>query len=163
MCLVLIEAYSDFTPEEHEILRERILEAKNDIIIMPPPDLLLKHHKEPMFAAIHAAYRLGIIDQWIKNENPCEDYAYETYRQRQIDGAHNDTERLAKLGWSPKVIIGKDIPDDQKIKRFENFDPNPHIPFVSPKFPSMTKAEAFLYAAGWIAAIGAIVLVELSK
>lgn len=83
-------------------------------------------------------------------KNMDEDYCYGLWKQKQIDS-------------SPKVIIGKDIPLEHKIQRTHNFDPNPHIPFVEPKFPRMTLAEAVLYGCGWGFAIGAIVFTEWAK
>jgi len=49
------------------------------------------------------------------------------------------------------------------VQTFKTCDPNPRIPFARPKFPHMTKAEVFLYAVAWVAALGAMVAVWVSK
>lgn len=52
---------------------------------------------------------------------------------------------------------------DCGVQTFKTRDPNPRIPFVRPKFPHMTKAEVFLYAVAWVAALGALALTWISK
>jgi len=52
---------------------------------------------------------------------------------------------------------------DYGVQTFKTCDPNPRIPFVRPKFPRMTKAEVFLYAVAWVAALGALVAVWVAK
>lgn len=80
-------------------------------------------------------------------KNPDEDYAYGQWKQKQIDSAK-----------VPQFAKG------YGVQKYENFDPNPHIPFSSGHFePRMTKAEAFLYAVAWGFAIGALVLTEWAK